>query len=83
MHELLARIITDAAAMQAEGSIAQGGGVHARDADIDCHGLHMQTVFCHGPRAAAEKAVAPGRPITTDHVDFRILPPQPARQIMQ
>jgi len=83
MDEIGSRIIPHPAAMQAESRIAELGSAHARDANIDGHGLHVQTVLRHAVSVGTEKFIAPGCPVTAYDIDLGIGATQGNGQIMQ
>lgn len=83
MDELLTLVVADSSAMEAQSSIPQRSGLHAGQADIDGHGLHVQAVLRNSARAAAEKVVAPRRPISADHIDFGILAAHAGGEVVQ
>ncbi len=83
MDKIGSRVIPDAAAMQAEGGIAQLGGGHTRYANIDRHGLHVEAVLGDAVTVVAEVFVAPGRAVAAYDIDLGIGTSQSHGQVME
>jgi hypothetical protein len=83
VDELITLVVADSSAMEAQSGIPQGSGLHAGQADIDGHGLHVQAVLSDSARAAAEKVVAPWGPISANHIDFGVLTAETGCEVMQ
>ena len=69
--------------MKGEGDVSQLRSGDSRHADVDGFSLHMQTVGGDTRRGAAEKLIAPGRPVAANDVDFGFGLPNGDGQIVQ
>lgn len=83
MHKIGLGVVTDSSAMQLQGCISQARGFDTRNADIDCHRLHMQTVQGHTMTMSAEKFVAPRRAIAANDINFSIGPSNGSGQVVK
>src|SRR5271170_6908474 len=72
VHEVGSSIVTHPSAMQAQRGIPDGRCRNSGQANIDRFRLHVKTVASHARigAAGAEEFVAPGRAVSTDHVDL-------------
>ena len=60
------------AAVQLQSGVAQVLRADAGNAYVDGHGLHVQTVFGHRRRPAAQEVVAPRRAVPADDIDLAV-----------
>lgn len=64
------RIVPDSSTMQIQRRVAQTGGRHSRDANIDCFSSHVLAMFGNSLSRAPKILVAPGCAIAADDVNF-------------
>ena len=83
MDEIGSCIIPHPAAVQAESRIPQLRSAHARYANIDCLGLHVETVLRHAMAVGTKILIAPGCAVTAHNVDLGIGSSKGNGQIVQ
>lgn len=71
MNKLRLRVVAHTAAVQAESGIAQAGGGHAGNANVDSFAEHVLTVLCDSDSSVTQEFVAPRRAIAANDIDFR------------
>ena len=69
--------------MQCQCQVAKFGSVHTRDAYIDRHRLHVQTVPRHPVGVGPKVLIAPRCSVTTHDFDFGVSPSAGKSQIMK
>jgi len=69
--------------MQAESRISELGSAHAGYANIDGHGLHVQTVLGHPMTVGPKIFITPRCAVTAHNIDFGIGAPEGNGQIVQ
>lgn len=72
MHEIIAGIIADSAAMERESGIAELRSGNAGNTNVNSHGLHVKAVHCYMMTMGVQVRVGPGRAVSADDVDFAI-----------
>ncbi len=69
--------------MKCEGRIPEFCGGCAGYADVDRHGLHVQTVLRNAMTVRTKPLIAPRSPVTTHDIDFSVRTTQRSRQIVK
>jgi len=72
MDKIRGGVVSDTAAVQGESGVPEIGGPDSGHANIDGHGLHVQTLASDSGGVRAQERIAPGRAVSADHVDFGI-----------
>src|SRR6266700_1895 len=70
MDEVFPAIVAYATAMQIQSGFTQLLRAYAGQTNVNGPGLHVQAVLGDRRRTMAKKFIAPGRPVSTDHVDL-------------
>ncbi len=70
VHKLRLRIVADATAMQTQGGIADFGGGHSRDANVDSLPFDVLAVHGHAGGGAAKEFVAPRSAVAADDINL-------------
>jgi hypothetical protein len=83
VDEIRLRVVSDATALKGESRVPEIGSSHARQTDIDRHGLHVQALASDSITMRPQEFIAPGRAVPADYADLGVGLTQLGREIVQ
>jgi hypothetical protein len=83
VYKIGSRIVADTSSMQRKGCIPESCGRNPGHANVDGHGLHVETVASDTVSMSPEEFVAPRRAIATEDVDLKVRIPECGSQVVE